>query len=786
VSPRNVLRNHLGFRLAVSAVLATTVGLNVAVFALVSALWLRPIPVKDPQRLVTIVGASHNGFTSKYFATFETVAGQVATDLGLEPEVRLPGIDRVLETVGVTSGYFALLGLEIRGRDFAEDDDRIGAEMVAIISHRFWSQAFDGRDAVIGTVVTAHPVPLRILGVAPAGFDGARRGERTDVWIPRAVFNRVLRLPTERAMPSFTFLARLLPGDSVANADRRVKEALSPTVSVASISEIYGTPAQATVVIGEGRAARVVAGLSLLGLVGGCAAIAALVLVHYERRRREFAVRAALGASRARLVRSLAGELAAMGLIGTIGSVTIATVALRLLPSLSLSLPGGVDLGRLDVSLDWRVLLAGISMTTTTLVLAASLPIARFTQKTLAGEVLQGPAITTSVASQRVRQALVGLLVCATVVVLLAAGLFIRAVDQGFGHGAGFDVKQTLFAKVPLTPPGPGTVRSREFIDARARLVQDALRTIPGVDSVAIGSSPIDSNLAVQARTPTPLTVNGIVRPGRVGYFSGSPELLSTLGVPIVAGRELTAGDLGVVPIPTVVTESVARKLWPTGSPLGQPLGSRYIVVGIARDFAFGTLTDPAEGVRVVPQHQNFGATPKFAIRTQRPDVALIQEIRRVLRDLLPDAPAPTILTGAEIIAADVGQQRLGAWFFSGFGLVALVVGVGSVFGLVAYVAESRRREFAVRLALGATARDLVRLGVSVALTPAAVGLVSGMILAAVASRVFASVLIGVSSVDWLTYSTVAAVMLSATASAALIAAWRLRRVTPAEALRVC
>ena len=805
---RSVLRGHTAFVLGVSAVLATSVGLNVSVFALVNALWLRPVAVKDPRRVVTIVGAYANGFDLPHYATFESVAGQVATDLGLEPELRFAGVPRDLETMGVTSGYFRLFGLEIRGRDFTDDDDREGAEPVAIISDRLWSQAFDRRAEVIGSIVAAHPVPLRVIGVARAGFEGARRGERTDVWMPRAVFPRVLRVQPEHGTPpsiilgvpviqaggprrpgqgsrmlSVTVWARLFPGDTVANANRRINETRSPNVSVVSLLDVYGTPEGGSVLVREGSAARVVAGLAMLVLVGGCAAVAALVLVHYERRRLEFGVRAALGASRARLVRSLAAELAVIGLAGAAGAVALASVALRALPSLRLSLQGGVDLGRLDVSLDWRVLLAGLAMTTITLALAACLPIARFTHKRLAGEVLMGPATTASVTSQRVRQGLLALLVCATSVVLVAAGLFVRAVDRAFGHGAGFDLERTLFATVPVTPPA--TAKSIEFTDTRARLVREALRAIPGVASVAHGSSAIHDGMATQVSNPKPIRTGGGLHRLRVGSLQGSPDLLPTLGIGIVAGRGLTAADFGVSPMPTVVTETVARRLWPAESPLGQLLGSHYIIVGIARDFAFGSLADPAEGVFIRPQGRNFGSTPRFVLRTQRSDPALIGEIRRVLRDVLPDAPTATVLTGAEVIARDVGRQRLGAWFFSGFGLVALMVGVGSVFGLVAYLAESRRREFGVRLALGATPRDLVWHGAAIALVPVGVGLVSGLLLAAAVSRVFGALLVGVSPVDGLTYGAVAAVLLCAATGAALVAAWRLRGVKPAEALRV-
>jgi ABC-type antimicrobial peptide transport system permease subunit len=174
-----------------------------------------------------------------------------------------------------------------------------------------------------------------------------------------------------------------------------------------------------------------------------------------------------------------------------------------------------------------------------------------------------------------------------------------------------------------------------------------------------------------------------------------------------------------------------------------------------------------------------------FVLRTARTDAALITEVRRVLADVLRDTPTATVLTGREVLTRDVGRQRLGAWFFSAFGLVALLVGVGSVFGMVAYLAESRRREFGVRLALGAAPGDLVWLGVAAALVPVGVGLAAGLALAATVSQVFGSLLVGLSPVDVLTYGAVAIVLTGSAAIAAVAAAWRLRHIAPAEALRV-
>jgi ABC-type antimicrobial peptide transport system permease subunit len=227
----------------------------------------------------------------------------------------------------------------------------------------------------------------------------------------------------------------------------------------------------------------------------------------------------------------------------------------------------------------------------------------------------------------------------------------------------------------------------------------------------------------------------------------------------------------------------MARKLWPEKGPLGQLVGGHYIVVGVARDFAFGSLAHPAEGVLVVPRDDQ-SAIARFVIRSVRSDPSLPEEIRRMLRDLLPDTATATVVTGREVVARDMGRQRLAVWFFSGFGLVALAVGAGSVFGLVAYLADSRRREFGVRLALGATPRDLVWYGIATALVPVGIGLVSGLAAAAMVSRVFGALLVGVSPVDGLTYGAVATAVLGAAAGAAILAAWRLRGVRPSEALR--
>jgi putative ABC transport system permease protein len=795
IGVRSLLRSHPGYLAMAIFVLAVAVGVNLLVFTIVNALWIRPMPFPDPERVVTVTERTWTRLEAPQLRIFAGgIAGQLdATgwNAGLRPKIDIGG--RFPETLGVTSGYFNVLQLPIRGRDFSPGDELEGAEPVAIISDRLWSVAFARRDDVIGAVVPTQPVSLRVIGVAPPDFSGARRGEQVDVWIPTAVVRR-LAPPDWKGPLSLMVLGRLGPDQNVAMADQRFWELLDPRdreflealeirmarrPRVVSVADVFGTPDTRTFMINERDGALVVSGLALLVLLGGCATIAALVLVHYERRRAELAVKMSLGAGRGRLIREMLRDLSLVGIAGTAGGLLVAALGTRAIPAMSL--PGGVDIGRLDLSIDWRVCAVAGAATLGTLFLAAIFPLARATRPRLASE-LVGNASSTTLASQRARQALLALQVCATIIVLVSAGLFVRAVVHGFGGGPGFDVDRTVFVSIQERAPwNTGSGYRPEANVQRIERLRQALREIPGVEEVADGLPPIGSGdrfvikkLKAQDRE---LDVSA-------AQLRGSPEMLSVLGVPIVRGRSLTAADPRAAPHAAVITESLARRLWPDGDPLGQPLRapvSRYgpfTVVGIARDFAFGSLTDPGEGAVITAQPNLNGVTSSFIVRTEQP-VPVAAAISRTI-----EAQVVTVATGRETVARDIGRQRLGAWFFAGFGLAALVLGVGGAFGLVAYLAESQRKEFGVRVALGASMGHIVRRSLAAALLPVAAGVACGLFAAALVSRLFTSLLTGISPLDGPTYVAVAVTTLGCTAIAALAASWRLRRTNPADALR--
>jgi predicted permease len=799
IGVRSLFRSHPGYVAMAVFVLAVAVGVNLLVFTIVNALWIRPMPFPDPERVVTVTEAPWIRFDDPRLQILGGgVAGQVDTTdryAALRPRIEIAG--RLPETLGVTPAYFELLRLPIRGRNFTADDDREGAEPVAIISDRLWARAFDRRSEIIGGVLPSRPLSVRVIGVAPPDFFGVRRGEQTDLWIPTSVVARLAPPDWQGKPMPLIAVGRLGPDQTVAMADQRFWDLSDPREReflqaleirmarrprIVSVSDVFGTPDTRTFMVNERDAAMVVAGLALLVLLGGCATIAALVLVHYERRRAELAVKMSLGAGRVRLIRELLRDLSLIGLAGSAGGLAVAALGTRMVPAMSL--PGGVDIGRLDLSIDWRVCAVAFGATLATLVIAAVLPIARATRPRLAGE-LVGNTSSSTLASQRIRQALLALQVCATIIVLVSAGLFVRAVVYGFGVGPGFDVDRTVFVSIrensPWTRPGNDTAYRPDLIAQRNERLREALREVAGVQEVADGLPPIGPADRFVIRK---LKADDRDYDVSAAQLRGSPELLSTLGVPILRGRSLAQTDVGVRPYPAVITQSLARRLWPDGDPLGQPLRAPvsrlgpFVVVGIARDFPFVSLTDPGDGAVITAQPNLSGVTSFFVVRTEQPST-IAASISRAIK-----AQVVTATTGREVIARDIGRQRLGAWFFSGFGLAALILGIGGAFGLVAYLAESQRKEFGVRLALGATMAHVVRRGLAAALVPVFAGVASGLFLAAVVSRLFTSLLAGIGALDTVTYISVAAMTLGCTTIAALAASWRLRRTSPADALR--
>lgn len=839
--PPNLLRQRGYIALSLGTIVLA-VGANLVVFTIVNALWLRPRPVADPERVVMVMGDAGSTGASETFwfaesglqrvrevPAFEQVAGQVMTsgvNAALKPVVVFDAAGRAVETLGVTSEYFAVLGVAVRGRDFTRQDDRYGAAPVAVISDRLWRTAFGGQPDAIGRIWPASPFPIQIVGVAPVGFHGARLGEQADLWVPRNLVPRVSSVPTlpdgSQGLPEGTTpvlaLGRLRPGVTVAEAQRLIARyassddrGLAARLTVVPLSRVYGSPDHRTLIIDESRVLRVIAATSLLVLIGGCATLMSLVLVHYERRRHELAVRLALGASRGRLVRRLALELTWLVSAGSGGALLMAGWATQALPALDL--PGGVSLARLDASIDWRVALAGVAASAATVALAASLPLLRFTHAGVARHLIS-PTATTAAGSLRLRKVMLGIHVAATVVVLVSASLFVRTIQYGFNTGAGFDVDRTLFVSVDVgtmfdfataaaqEAGSSGTVTPQQSERLLALLherrsiasqrVLDRFATLPGVDVMALGPAPIGPDQAAVLARPTLIQSEGIQRVMPVGTMRVGPGYLEALGVQVIEGRGLTGAYIPATQMPqhAVVTAALAEALWPGQTALGRRIriGSSPAaleIVGVAENFAIGSMRfeSPAAILIVAGSELLAANTLTLSIRASQPE-RLAEPIRRLVASVTPGNPRVTTISGRDLVAADLGRERLGAWFFSGFGIVAVVLGVGGVFGLIAYLAESRRREFGVRLALGATSWDLLRTAVNAGLVPTVAGAAVGLLGAAWLAQTAEAFLIGVGRLDAVSYIGAFSLIVAVGTIAGVAAAWRVRDVSPIEALR--
>ena len=803
------------FFILCAATLTLAVGANLAVFTVVNAIWLRPRPVAAPDRVVVISSLAAAGGSEPIdlvklaqldafsrAPVFERVAGQLSPGelMGdFRPVLTLSRLGRPVETLCVTSNYFSVLGVHVRGRDFAADDDRAGAALVGILSDRLWRSAFQGDLSLIGADIDTSQGALRVIGIAAPDFGGARLGEHADLWIPRAlavrasVFN-VAKLDqafADRMMPLIG-LARLKPGVSAAEAERAIAAPRTHFV-VYPLSDVFGSPGHATTVLG-GRTVVLALGVSaLLVLAGGCTTLMALLIVNFERRRQEFGMRLALGGTRWQLARQIAGELTGVALAGAAGGLAASALAMRVLPALQVT--GGVDLARLDLTPDWRVVAVGLAITIATLLIAAAVPLRRLATARLM-TALVAPASTGGRASLSTRRAMLAVHTAATLIILVGAALFGRTLVAGLNRGAGFDVDRTVFVQLqpslveffdPHDDPQQDSQTPRRL--AAYGDVMRALASLPGVEVATQGSAPIGPYAA--APPESVVVTRTMERHVPVLAVSQPPDYLRALGVGPSIGRALEIADAAdASPRHALISATFAAALGGAQTMMGSrvSVGDRtYQIVGIVPDMPCGSLRLPACGRVFTASDSRLtanGVGLSMVLRTLEDASNSVQPVQRAVSQRFPKAASLSVRTGRDLVTQDLSEARTGAWFFSGFGAIALVLGVGGVFGLVAYVVESRRREFGIRMALGAMPADLIRRVVGAALWPVIGGAAIGLGAAALLARTIRALIVGVALIDPVAYGTSAILMVAAAGASAMVAAWRLRRSSPIDALR--
>jgi putative ABC transport system permease protein len=786
-----LLRKSPAFTAAALAMLAIGVGANTAIFSVVNAVLLRPLPFPEPDRLVFITREGDVSILDgidwrAQSRTHEEVALFLRTwafDLSGEGEP-----ERLAGSV-VEPEYFRVLRTPpLLGRVLTAEDNEAGAPQVAVLSHAFWTRRFASDRGVIGRGVVLSDVPTTIVGVMPPEFDFL--DDRVDLWI--AVAAATPQFLAERGTNNFDAIGRLRPGVSVEEAraemvaiSQRLEKAY-PDTNRRKIVEPM--PLLEFMVGGVRRSLWVLLAAVGLVMLVGSVNLAGLLLARSQARSAEFALRMAMGASTGRVVRQLLAEGLLLGVLGGAAGLLAAAWGREALVALAPE-----TLMRLrDVPLDRNVLLFGLVSSLLSGVLLSLVPAWQVTRAD-AGGYLKGTRATSGVSRHRALAALVTAELAFACVLLVGGGLLGRTFLRLQGVPLGFDPEGLLTADVVLPEsrygtPGPQTAAFTQIVDGAA--------AIPGVASAAYVITPplsprggIGSPILF-AEPPPQMPVEA---PGaRVRLVLG--DYFRTIGLPIREGRGFDDRDVpGGLPV-AVVNERFARDFWPGRSPIGQRVSFRWTkeprwltIVGICGDLKGLRVTEDDPRTIYAPYVQRNTEWQRWGTIVLKGRVAphsLVPPLKRAVWAVDPTLTLDQVQTIDERRAGQTAQQRFNALAVAAFAAVALLVALQGIYALLAYAVEERRREIGVRIALGATTRDLLRLVVGRGLRLAAVGLVGGLALALALGRGLRSLLFEVGPTDPLTYVAVAALLGTTAFLACTIPAWRASRVDPMTALR--
>ncbi len=791
-----------GFAALAVAMLAVGIGATATIFSVINAVFLRPPPhVRDPGRLISVFTSDYSGppyGTSSYpdyqeFAGAAGLAGLAATTP--RPFSASTGTES-FRAFGelVSDGYFQLLGVPLAvGHAFASG----GGGTEVVIGYGLWQRRFGSAPDVVGRTLRLSGHTFTVAGVAPDGFFGTMRGIRAEVWVPLSAA-RVLSpgddILDNRGDRGLFLVGRLRDGVGVGEAQAQLSVVGSRLHRAYSRTWTDHAGRARVVTVLPERDARIFPGIrgpvtQFLGLLMGvaclvllicCANLANLLLARGTTRRREVAVRLALGGSRGRLVRQLLTEGLVLAAVGAAGGVLLATWATGALAGFRPPLPIPVTL---EFPLDGRILLFTVLVTASTVALSALAPALRATRldgaTALRGDLGSGPA------ARRIgfRDGLVVAQVAVSLVVLAAAGLFLASLRNATRIDPGFRAQGLALLRVELGIQGYDSTRGIAFYTE----VQGRLAALPGVEAVSMAEI-VPLGLARQRRG---IEVAGYApRDGEemeFGVNTVGAGYFETMGIPLVRGRGFAATDrAGAAPV-AVVNEAFARHFWPGQEAIGQRFssgrGGERTVVGVAKDGKYWSITEEPQPHFYEPFAQAYEADMTLLVRTAGDARMLLPTLTREILGLDRELPIESS-TVPEHVAYALLPQRIGATVLGIFGLVAAALAAFGLYGVMSYVVTQRTAEIGIRMALGARSGDVRRLVMRRALSLTFVGVALGLLGAIVATRALAAFLVDVSPTDPATLAAVVALFTTAAAMASWLPARRAAAVDPMRALR--
>ncbi len=795
-----------GLTVVAIVTLALGIGANTAIFSVVNGVLLKPLQFQDPDRLVRVwhvppaksfpgvptfaVSAANYLDWQNQNHTFESMAiytrrGFTLTGSGKPEEVN---------ACAASSGFFQTLGVQpLLGRTFLPEEDQPGRSNVVVLSYGFWKEHLGSNRAIVGRDITMDGRKFQVVGVMPPSFRIA--DFPAQMWTPMAWTDQ------ERAVRGehhYAVLARLKPGADVKSAQAEMN-----TIS-GRLEQLYPAddkgwgavvvPLHDDLVSDVRPAMLVLLGAVACVLLIACLNVANLILAKGFSRQKEIAIRTALGASSARVVRQVLTESVLLASLGGALGLTYAGFGVRLIMAyLADKVPGSSV-----VHIDATVLLFTAAISLLTGILAGILPALRLSRKNVSESLKQGLGRTdTDATGHRTRNALVVSEVALSLVLLIAAGLMIRSFQRLHKVNPGFDSQGVLTATV--------SVSNNKFADPGQQVrffaeVLDRVRAIPGVSAVGLADDiPLDGGgshqpIAIQGRPVVPMSEQPEVdvRLVSTGY-------MNSLRIPILRGRDFNDGDISGKPGVILISKSLAEKFWPGEDAIGKRLTMTFSpemvreVVGVVGDVKLDSLdqTRPAQAL-YAPLEQvtkpSQGGWSSFSmnlvVRTNASATGLASAVSSAVHEVDPDVPVLNIATMNDVVSASLTQPRFNTLLLGSFAVVALILAAIGIYSVLSYNVKRRVNEIGIRLALGARIPDVLRMVIVEAMKPTLLGLAIGAGLALVFGRVMSSLVYDVKPGDPLTFVVVAALLALVALIASIVPAYRAAKVDPNVALR--
>ncbi len=796
------------FTFAAIAALTLGIGVNTAIFSVVDAVLLRPVSFPDPDRLVMFVSVSPQGSgmvaAPAEFQHFRRQTGVVQDVAAFSSGVvNYTGgsFPEQLPSAQVSAAFFRLFGASpALGRTFTAEEDRPGGGRVAVLGHRFWSTRFNSDPGIVGKAISLSGEPYTVIGVL-RDFSFEELGPTPQVWTP-------FPLDPNTVDQGHYFLAagRLKPGVTLEEAKaqlrfsadefrRRFPDALPPdgSFSVEPIREVLVRDVRSSLLVLTGAVGFV--------LLIACANVANLLLARATGRRREMAIRAAIGGSRGRLIRQLLTESVVLSLAGGALGLLLGIVGIRALLAINTAdLPLIGDDGS-QVGMDWRVLGFTIAISLGTGILFGLIPALQSSRTDLTTELKESSGRSgTGFRQNKARSLLVVTEVALALVLLIASTLLIRTAVALSRVDPGFDAKHVLTMQMSLT--GPRFLKS-EGVEQLVRAGAERLRAMPGViDASATCCVPLQGGYGL------PFGIVG--RPAEGPFHGGggwktiSPGYFEVFKIPVKRGRSLSERDTAHAPAVVIINEAMARQFWPKSDPLndrliiGRGTMSEFAeeperqIVGVVGDTRDGGLNDDPGPTMYIPQAQvpdaanalNVRLTPiSWVVRTRTAPGSSSGAVQEQLRKAT-GLPVSDVRTMDEVVSLSTSRQRFNMWLMTVFGISALLLAAVGVYGLMAYSVEQRTHELGIRLALGAQAAQVRNMVVFQGMRLALVGILVGVAAALALARFMAAFLFGIDTWDPLAFIGVPVLLSIVAFLAVWIPARHASRVNPIIALR--